>query len=69
MQDSFGQFVQVVLGKLVDNHQWDDPYGSMSPQYDPDAKILNVLFKGWNEKSATAVVAYRIDEMINKTPT
>jgi len=66
MQESFGEFAQVVLRKLVENHQWDDPYGAMSPANDPEGKIFNILLKGWNEKAATAVVAYRINEVLGK---
>ena len=61
---NFGEFVQVVMQKLVDNHQIDDPYATMAPATDPDANILNCLAKGWSEKAATAVVALYIDRMI-----
>lgn len=68
MPETFGQYVQVVLEKLVTNHQWDDPYGSLAPQSDPDGKILNALLNGWQQKMATAILAMLIDKAV-ETPT
>ena len=61
MSRTFGNFVQTVLSKLVENHQWDDPYASMSPQYDPDGEILNFLLDAYQKDMATAVAAYHLD--------
>ena len=47
----FGDFVQRVLCKLVTDHHWDDPYASLSPQYDSSGEILNMLFKAYQEKN------------------
>ena len=58
MPETFGQYVQVVLEKLVTNHQWDDPYG----------KIMNDLLNGWQQKMATAILAMLIDKAV-ETPT
>lgn len=43
---SFGNYAQTVLHLLI-GQGYDNPYESMTPQYDPDGKIFDALHLCW----------------------
>ncbi len=62
MKRTFGQFVQVVLRKVVDNHQINDPILHLSPDNDPEGQIFDLLLESWQKEGTTAIVASVIAE-------
>lgn len=57
MKRTFGQFVQVVLRKVQDNHGIDDPMLNLSPTNDPEGQIFDLLLESWQKEGTTAIVA------------
>lgn len=39
----FGEYLQKVCEVLVEDHQWDDPYGTLAPGNDKDAILLDLI--------------------------
>lgn len=46
---SFGEWVQKVLSQLVVRFRWDDPYTSLCPTYDSEARLFNALYDGYRQ--------------------
>lgn len=54
---SFGDFFQHVCSDLVDRHGWDDPYGSLAPQYNPSGKLITLIYASFHAGEAVGKTA------------
>lgn len=60
---NFGDFFQEVMSDLVSHHGWDDPYGTLTPQYDPEGKLLDLIHQHYHLGSDSGFVASEINRV------
>lgn len=59
---NFGDFFQEVMSDLVDRHGWDDPYGTVTPQYDPEGKLLDIIHQHYHLGSDSGYAANEVNK-------
>ena len=60
---NFGDFFQEVMSDLVSRHAWDDPYGTITPQYNPDGSLLDLIHRHYHLGSDSGYVASEINRV------
>jgi hypothetical protein len=60
---NFGDFFQEVMSDLVSHHGWDDPYGTITPQYNPDGSLLDLIHRHYHLGSDSGYVAGEINRV------
>ncbi len=60
---NFGDFFQEVMSDLVSHHGWDDPYGTITPQYNPDGSLLDLIHRHYHLGSDSGFVASEINRV------
>lgn len=60
---NFGDFFQEVCSDLMSRHEWDDPYGTLTPLYDRDGSLLDLIHKHYHLGSDSGFVAREINRV------
>lgn len=59
---AFGDYFQWVMSKLMETHNWDDPYDAISPSYDDGAGIISAILSGYLRGTPYVELAAQIDK-------